>query len=163
MSHSYLSVAPGLTYNYSLYAVPAGWLIGMVPLWWAVAVSKKHSRKGYSNANPGESWKTLKEAALPPKIYGRVTRAVAANNNTHINFPLFVACLGVANAAHVSANVLHACTTTWLLARVAYNFAYILIEDDKKSAIRSLLYFTGVLSCLTLAINAAQKYSSVPW
>lgn len=39
----------------------------------------------------------------------------------------------VGNAAHISSRTLHACAATYLASRIAYNLAYILIEDRKCS------------------------------
>ncbi|WWD17032.1 hypothetical protein CI109_101469 [Kwoniella shandongensis] len=163
MSYASLSSTPGLNYNYSLYAVPVGWLIGMVPLWWAIGQAKSESPSSFNNANPQDSWANLKNTKIAPRLRGRIQRAVAANNNTHVNLPLFAASLVAANVAHVPAKVLHIAAAGWLISRVIYTFAYILIEDPKLALFRSLTYFAGVISCLALFVSAAGKYASVPW
>jgi uncharacterized MAPEG superfamily protein len=35
----------------------------------------------------------------------------------------------VGNAAHIESRTLHTCAATYLASRIAYNLAYILIED----------------------------------
>ncbi|WVO15189.1 hypothetical protein L204_102836 [Cryptococcus depauperatus] len=156
-------LTPGLKHNYSLYAIPTGWLIGMAPLWWAIFQTNKTSPGVYSNAKPKESWTRLHEAGLSPKLYGRITRAIAANDNTHTNLALFAACLVAANAAHVHRDTLHACVATWIGSRIAYTLAYVMIEEDKCSWIRSGLYFTGIFSCFTLVVKAADRFKSLTW
>ncbi|WRT66613.1 uncharacterized protein IL334_003572 [Kwoniella shivajii] len=163
MSYAYLASTPGLQYNYSLYAIPVGWLVGMVPLWWAAPAAQKYARGSFDNANPKDSWQNMDAAAIPLKIKGRIKRANAAQNNTHVNLPLFAASLVAANAAHVDSSSLHLYSAIWVLSRIAYTLAYIFIEDRKKSAIRSALFGVGVISCFALIIKAAQKYSALPW
>ncbi|WWC69948.1 uncharacterized protein I206_103892 [Kwoniella pini CBS 10737] len=163
MSFAYLTATPGLSYNYSLYAIPAGWLIAMVPLWWAAPIANKVSKGSYDNANPKDSWANIDSKPIPLQLKGRIKRAIAAENNTHTNLPLFAAALVAANAAHVDTSSLHFYAGLWLISRIAYTFAYIFIEDRKKSAIRSALFGVGVLSVFALVIKAANKYSSVPW
>ncbi|WWC89081.1 uncharacterized protein L201_003999 [Kwoniella dendrophila CBS 6074] len=163
MSYAYLAATPGLQYNYSLYAIPIGWVIGMVPLWWAAPIANKYSKGSYDNANPKDSWANIDSKPIPLQIKGRIKRAIAAENNTHTNLPLFAAALVAANAAHVDVGSLHFHASVWIISRIAYTFAYIYIENRKASAIRSALFGVGVLSCFALIIKAANKYSSMPW
>ncbi|WWC89053.1 uncharacterized protein L201_003971 [Kwoniella dendrophila CBS 6074] len=163
MSYAYLASTPGLKFNYSLFSVPAGWVVAMSPLWWAIGTANSASPGTYNNANPGDSWNNLESAPISSQLRKRIKRAVAANNNTHVNLPLFAAGLVAANASHVDSFSLHLYSTTFLLSRIAYNLAYVLIEDDAKSYIRTLLYFGGLGSTLALYVKAALKYKALPW
>ncbi|WWC61921.1 uncharacterized protein I303_104507 [Kwoniella dejecticola CBS 10117] len=163
MSYAYLASTPGLKFNYSLFSVPAGWAVAMAPLWWAIGAANLTAPGTYQNAHPGESWAKLDDAEIPRPLKGRIKRAVAANNNTHVNLPLFAAGLAAANASHVDSASLHLYSAGFLLSRVAYNLSYILIEDEAKSWLRSIFYWTGVGSCFALYIKAALKYKSLPW
>ncbi|WWC61922.1 uncharacterized protein I303_104508 [Kwoniella dejecticola CBS 10117] len=163
MPYASLVSTPGLSYNYSLYAIPVGWIIAMAPLWWAAPIANKAAKGSYDNANPKDSWANIDSKPIPLELKGRVKRAIAAENNTHTNLPLFAAALVAANAAHVDASSLHFYAGLWVISRIAYTFAYILIEDRKKSAIRSALFGVGVLAVFGLVFSAAKKYSAVPW
>ncbi|OCF74381.1 hypothetical protein I204_04752 [Kwoniella mangroviensis CBS 8886] len=146
MSYAYLASTPGLKFNYSLFSVPAGWVVGMAPLWYAIGAANSAAPGTYQNA-----------------LRRRIKRAVAANNNTHVNLPLFAAGLAAANASHVDSASLHLYSAGFLISRVAYNLAYILIEDESYSWFRSIFYWSGVGSCFALYIKAALKYKSLPW
>nr|XP_018263024.1 uncharacterized protein I303_04514 [Kwoniella dejecticola CBS 10117]OBR85182.1 hypothetical protein I303_04514 [Kwoniella dejecticola CBS 10117] len=144
----------------------------MAPLWWAAPIANKAAKGSYDNAmlkgmrslqNPKDSWANIDSKPIPLELKGRVKRAIAAENNTHTNLPLFAAALVAANAAHVDASSLHFYAGLWVISRIAYTFAYILIEDRKKSAIRSALFGVGVLAVFGLVFSAAKKYSAVPW
>ncbi|WWC94502.1 hypothetical protein V866_001348 [Kwoniella sp. B9012] len=163
MSYAYLASTPGLKFNYSLFSVPAGWVVGMAPLWYAIGAANSAAPGTYQNANPGESWNNLDSAPLSQQLRGRIKRAVAANNNTHVNLPLFAAGLAAANASHVDSASLHLYSAGFLVSRVAYNLAYILIEEESYSWFRSIFYWTGVGSCFALYVKAALKYKSLPW
>ncbi|WVQ67364.1 uncharacterized protein L199_005560 [Kwoniella botswanensis] len=163
MSYAYLASTPGLQYNYSLYAIPVGWVVAMVPLWWAAPIANRASRGTYDNANPKDSWANIDSKPIPQQLKGRIKRAIAAENNTHTNLPLFAAALVAANAAHVDSSSLHFHASLWVVSRIAYTLAYIFIEDRKKSFIRSSLFGVGIYSCFALIIKAAKKYSAVPW
>ncbi|WVW84217.1 hypothetical protein I302_106247 [Kwoniella bestiolae CBS 10118] len=163
MSYAYLASTPGLKFNYSLFAVPAGWVIGMAPLWWAVGAANSAAPGTYDNANPGDSWNNLDSAPISPQLRKRLRRAIAANVNTHVNLPLFAAGLAAANASHVDSSSLHLYSAGFLLSRIAYNLAYIFIEDDTTAYIRSALYWGGVGSCMALYVKAALKYKALPW
>ncbi|WVR06825.1 hypothetical protein IAU60_003861 [Kwoniella sp. DSM 27419] len=163
MSFSYLASTPGLQFNYSLFSVPVGWAVAMSPLWWAIGRVSAEAPGTYDNSNPKESWEKLDQAKLSPQLKRRVRRAVDANNNGHTNLPLFAAGLAAANAAHVDSFSLHASSAVFLLSRAAYNFAYVLIEDEKLSFIRTIFYWTGVGSCFALFIQAANQYKKLPW
>ncbi|CAD6588249.1 MAG: hypothetical protein TREMPRED_005015 [Tremellales sp. Tagirdzhanova-0007] len=153
---------PGLKFNYSLYAAPAAWVIAMSPLWWATAVSSQASPGAYNNAMPKESWENLK-GKVDDKLYGRVTRAIAANINSHTGLPFFAAGLVAGNVAHLDSSTLHYCAASYLISRITYNLAYILIEDPTWSFLRSALYWSGIVSTCTLFVKAADRWKSLPW
>ncbi|RSH88994.1 hypothetical protein EHS25_002656 [Saitozyma podzolica] len=163
MSFAYLASTPGLKYNYSLLAAPAGWVVGMAPLWWAIGAANTAAPGSYNNAMPKESWKNLDNKLSDTTLRARVKRAVAANDNTHTNLAWFSAALVAGNAAHVDSTSLHLCAAGWILSRVGYTFAYILIEDRRWSFLRSLFYWFGVSSCMTLFVKAANQWKKLPW
>ncbi|WVQ77807.1 hypothetical protein IAR50_007497 [Cryptococcus sp. DSM 104548] len=155
----------GLTHhNYSLYALPVGYLLSMAPFWFAVVnIRTKVEWNAFDLANPRESYRKLKDAKIDPKLYGRITRALAASDNTFTNLGYFAASVVAGNVAHLSARTLNTCAAIWILSRVAYNYAYIVIEQARFARIRSFLFSVSVGTCFTLIIKAANKLSSVPW
>lgn len=50
MSFNNFASSAGLQRNLSLYAVPAGWVIGTAPLWWAIAKTESASPGAFNNA-----------------------------------------------------------------------------------------------------------------
>ncbi|ORY26143.1 hypothetical protein BCR39DRAFT_270191 [Naematelia encephala] len=134
----------------------------MAPLVWAVNTTNTAAPGAYDNSMPRDSWKSLK-GKIPDKLYGRVTRAVAANDNSHVNLSLFAAALAAANAAHVDSTSLHICSATYLVSRVAYNLAYVFIDDEKYASLRSGTFWIGAITCGVLFFKAADKMKSLPW
>ncbi|OCF30689.1 hypothetical protein I317_06411 [Kwoniella heveanensis CBS 569] len=163
MSFAYLASTPGLNHNHSLLAVPAGWVVSMAPLWWAVGKANSVAPGTYKNANPKESWENLDSADISATLKRQLRRAVDANNNNHTNLPLFAAGLAAANAAHVDSGSLHLYSAGFLLSRIGYNLAYVLIEEEKYSWARTILYWSGVYASLGLFVKAAVQYRKLPW
>ncbi|RXK39874.1 hypothetical protein M231_02808 [Tremella mesenterica] len=152
----------GLGYNYSLYSVPVAWILAMSPLWYAIYKSNTLSPGSYNNAMPKDSWTTLKDK-VPSKECGKIVRAVAANENSHINLPFFASALVIGNIVHLDRTTLHLGAATYLVSRVAYTLSYILGENRRSSLLRSGFYWTGVISCLTLFVKSANRLSRIPW
>jgi uncharacterized MAPEG superfamily protein len=45
----------------------------------------------------------------------------------------------------------------YTLARVAYAASYILIEDERASFLRSVLWWTGNTSCISMMVMAGKR------
>ncbi|WVQ99661.1 hypothetical protein IAU59_006800 [Kwoniella sp. CBS 9459] len=162
MSFAQLASTLGLQYNYSLWSIPAVWVVGQVPLWWAIYAANTTSKGAYNNANPKDSWERLKtNKDIPPQLRGQITRAIAADNNTHTNLPLFAAALGTAHAARVDTSSLHFYALMFLGSRIAYSFAYVLIEKRKYSPLRSFLYSVGVYATMALFVKASWQFNKL--
>ncbi|WVR06824.1 hypothetical protein IAU60_003860 [Kwoniella sp. DSM 27419] len=165
---SYAQAANGILrsdtgYNYSLWSIPCGWVIGQVPLWWSIwTVQILTKGRGYNNACPKDSWESIKDNKdIPIKVRGRIQRAIAADINTHINLPLWAAAIGIASIARVPTSTLHRYSVIFLLARIAYNFAYILIERRVYSPVRSFLYGVGAYVSLALFVKAGNQLNKL--
>lgn len=64
MSFSNFGSHTGLQRNYSLYAAPAGWVLAMAPLWWAIAKTEFASPGAYNNAV-----RPLKVSSMKPSAH----------------------------------------------------------------------------------------------
>ncbi|WVQ77808.1 hypothetical protein IAR50_007498 [Cryptococcus sp. DSM 104548] len=155
----------GLTqYNYSLYALPVGYFLAMGPFWYAVAQIRKHAGyKAFNLANPRESYKKLGDSKLDPKTHGRITRALAASDNTFVNLGYFAASVVAGNLAHLSARTLNTCVAIWIVSRIAFSYIYVNTEKPAYAKYRSMIFTVSVGACFTLIVKAANKLSSVPW
>ncbi|ODN72831.1 hypothetical protein L202_08264 [Cryptococcus amylolentus CBS 6039] len=155
----------GLTqHNYSLYALPVGYILAMAPFWFAVVnIRTKVGWEAFDTANPRQSYKKLDAAKIEPRLYGRITRALAASDNTFTNIGYFAASVVAGNLAHLSARTLNTCAAVWIVSRIAYNYAYIVTEQTKFGRIRSFIFTVSVGACFTLIVKAANKLSSAPW
>jgi len=86
--------------NYSLFAVPAYWILCLIPHNYAIAIMKKANNGHWDNTSPRSSiWDAKLKASTPAEVFGRYERAEAAQKNGFENFPIFVGAILAGNIA----------------------------------------------------------------
>lgn len=85
-------------------------------------------------------------------------RCEAAAANGQETLGLFVAAIIAANYAGVPVETINTLAFTHLASRVAYNFTYIFLQENRNFApLRSLVWMVGVGSWITLFIKAGNR------
>jgi uncharacterized MAPEG superfamily protein len=112
---------------------------GLLP-YLATMIAK--SRRGFDNANP-RNWLQ----AQP----GFRQRANSAQLNSFEAFPLFAAAVIIASYLHAPQHVLDMFAVAFVVARVLYIVCYI----ANLAALRSIVWFAGLLCCVAMFIAAA--------
>lgn len=148
--------------NLSLYALPAAWLIAIAPHMYAQALYNKERAPGtpaWDNSFPKKNIRQIKDAKLSPVMEETYLRAEAANENNFINLPFFAAALVAGNVARLTPATLNIAAGVYLGSRVAYTLLYINGNgtNDLKGNLRSAAYLTGVITCLTLFVQAGNR------
>jgi uncharacterized MAPEG superfamily protein len=143
--------------NYPLLAIPAYYIFSVTPHAYAVAILKSSGYK-VDNTNPKASLAPANvKGKVPDAVFTRYQRAENAQNNNLEQLPLFaVAVLASIVAERVAGpsvkiggtgdldpTGLSTFVGAWFAVRIAYNAAYILVEDRAKSFGRSALWGTG--------------------
>jgi len=142
--------------NYSLYAIPAFWVLILLPHVYATATIKEAANGRFDNHNPhGDSYKTYIKKTCPAETYTKWERAEAAHRNGFENLPLFAAAVIAGNMARLDNGVLNLCAVAFLGLRVAHTVAYVTISDRNLSFVRSGMYFLSTGCCLYLLVSAA--------
>ncbi|KAK8864649.1 hypothetical protein IAR55_001899 [Kwoniella newhampshirensis] len=157
-----MSTATGLNYNYSFWAVPATWFLGMAPIWWALGQARRAGPETeYNNADPKGSWERVeKSEKLDDRLRGRILRASAAANNTHVNLGFMAAAILAGNAARLPVSTLNNSALGLVIARTVFTFCYILVEKRKYSYLRSMAYMAGSIICMRLFILAGREFQA---
>ena len=86
-----------------------------------------------------------------------IKRWNAASANALENFPLFVAGVVLGVVAGVDHGSMNGLMTLYTVARLAYAVAYVAIESERFSYLRSVLWWQGNLSCLMMLWLAGKR------
>ena len=92
--------------NYSFYAIPAFYVLNLVPQVYGATILKNANNGNSDHANPRTHPNTLKKNT-PKEIYGRFERAQAAHNNGFENLPLIAAAVICGNMARLDPSTLN--------------------------------------------------------
>lgn len=148
------------TTNIGLYSVPAGFLLCMLPHWYAIRLLSKNSGTGgFDNTNPRNQGASL-QGKLSAADYGKWQRAEAAQQNGFDSLPLFASAVGIASLARVPAQTVNNLSVAYLASRALYNILYINTTDNAKAGIRSLTWLFGIGTLLTLLVKAGQNINA---
>ncbi|PWY69730.1 hypothetical protein BO70DRAFT_365660 [Aspergillus heteromorphus CBS 117.55] len=109
------------------------------------------------NVAPREDLSKYGEAAVQAgKItrsqLNRLKRQEAAHANTIEGFPLFVAAVLVSLFAGLPSETINGIGLWYTVSRVAFGVAYVGIESEGWSFLRSLLWWSGNVSCITALV-----------
>ncbi|EHK15434.1 uncharacterized protein TRIVIDRAFT_74594 [Trichoderma virens Gv29-8] len=144
-----------LSKNYSLFTVPAAFLLCMLPGAFAYSLAGK----SFDPANPRQFRATILADEKLEKIQQqRIIRAQSAQENGFETIGLYASGVLAANYAGVDVRMLNLLTFGYLASRVAYIFAYIVLCQNRKLApVRSLCWAAGSAILVSLWVMAGQN------
>ncbi|ESZ95214.1 hypothetical protein SBOR_4393 [Sclerotinia borealis F-4128] len=138
------------TRNFSLYGIPAAWLISHCPHLYAATATKC-----FDNRFPRDFPQRLEaDQSIDQAKRNRVRRAHAAGSNGYENLGLFAAAVVAGNVAGLSHYTLNALTGGYLISRVVYNFIYVNNTTEGAAATRSVVFLAGIGHIFTLFIKS---------
>ncbi|CAF9928301.1 MAG: hypothetical protein HETSPECPRED_006798 [Heterodermia speciosa] len=135
--------------NYSLYAIPAFYVLNLAPHIYGVNILKKANNGTADKANPRAHFQSLK-TSTPREIYDRYQRAEAAHTNGFENLPLIAAAIICGNMARLDPSTLNTVAGVFLTLRTAYIIAYIRTTTQNWSLLRSGIWMSSVGCCFYL-------------
>ncbi|RAL01464.1 MAPEG family protein [Aspergillus ibericus CBS 121593] len=114
------------------------------------------------NVAPREDLTTYGEAAVQAgkitrRQLNRLKRQEAAHANAIEGFPLFVAAMLVALHTDLPNDTINGIGAWYTVSRVAFGLAYVLIESEGWSFLRSVLWWSGNVSCITALVVGGRK------
>ncbi|KAI0460461.1 hypothetical protein F5B21DRAFT_451871 [Xylaria acuta] len=150
-----MSGAVDLSRNYSFYALPVAFFIAIVPGMYSKALGGKN----YDLATPRKFVENIeKDGNIDKPTKNKILRCEAAAANGQETLTLFVSAIIAANYAGVPVETINTLAASYLGSRVAYNFTYIFLQENRNFApLRSLIWMVGVGSWMTLFIKAGNR------
>ncbi|CZR64805.1 uncharacterized protein PAC_14704 [Phialocephala subalpina] len=138
------------TKNYSLYAIPAAWVIAFIPHAYAASLSKV-----FDNRSPRTyADNVAKDQTLDKATKALILRSEGAQTNGFENLPLISTAILAGNLAGLPSSTLNTLSFSYLATRVLYNFIYINNTSLAMANLRSVVFVTGVGICFTLFVKA---------
>ncbi|WVW84216.1 hypothetical protein I302_106246 [Kwoniella bestiolae CBS 10118] len=154
------AIGLNLTNNFSLYAVPAAWVVAMVPHFYAISLYNSEKAPGsadWDNRAPKKNIANIKEGKLSPEAQGKFLRAEAAQENAFQNLPLFAAAILAGNFAKLSPSTLNTTAAVYIVSRIAYTLVYINNTTAFAANLRSVTFLTGIATWMSLFVRAGNK------
>ncbi|ETS63652.1 hypothetical protein PaG_01954 [Moesziomyces aphidis] len=139
--------------NRSYYAIPAAWVLAILPHFYAAALSKGQ----FKNAHPRQLLHDLLAKKTKTANEAKIIRAESAQLNGFENLGLFAAAVVAANVAKVPNSELNTLTAFYLASRVVFNLLYIFVTQETTASLRSASYLAGVGTIFTLFIKAGLR------
>ncbi|MCJ1379354.1 hypothetical protein MMC17_002455 [Xylographa soralifera] len=141
--------------NFSIYAIPAFWLLALLPHNYAIYTIKSANNGKWDNSNPRSSnWDKNIQSTVPAECFRRYERATAAHKNGMENLALFATAIVLGNMAGLEAATLNTMAGAVLALRAVYNVVYVTVGDTRKSFARTGVWAASVGCCFYLIIKA---------
>ncbi|KAI0121153.1 hypothetical protein BJ170DRAFT_600160 [Xylariales sp. AK1849] len=138
-----------LTRNFSLYTIPAAWVLCIAPHAYAASLGK------FDNKNPRTYTREIEsQPSIDKATKATIVRAEGAQQNGFENIGLFAAAVVIGNVAKLDNWSLNALSAGYLASRVVYNILYIRGTTDALSNARSVSFLTGIGIIWTLFIKS---------
>ncbi|KAF2831253.1 hypothetical protein CC86DRAFT_136970 [Ophiobolus disseminans] len=112
--------------------------------------SPRHDLDKYGN-------QAVKSGKITQKQLDILRRNESAHANAVENYAFFVGAIGFATLAGVDRRLINSAGLAYTLARVAYGFIYILVEDRLWSQLRGVTWWISNSRCLYLLWQAGNK------
>lgn len=145
-----------MTPNFSIYSIPAYYVLTLAPHVYSTAIVSRVSHKIYDNRNPRGTLQSQSiQKSVPQPTFLMYERARACHNNGMENMSLFIGAIILGNMANLDNETLNWGAGTFLVLRALYTVAYVKIESKKASFLRTLVWVAGVITCLWMTVKAA--------
>jgi uncharacterized MAPEG superfamily protein len=145
------------THNPSILAIPAYYILSVLPHTYALHVATQGKVLEWDNRNPRSTDMRAKlKTRLGPETYARYERLESCHANGMENMPLFVAAVVLGNLGGLPRDAMARFAASFLAVRVAYTVVYAQHSTQGPTVVRSLLWATGVTLCFRTIFAAAK-------
>ncbi|RYP91035.1 hypothetical protein DL770_002865 [Monosporascus sp. CRB-9-2] len=146
-----------LSKNYSLFAIPAAVVLGLVP---SIYGKNTAGKKFYDNRDPRGYQDRIKNAQnIDNRTKNRLLRCEAASANAQETLPFFMGSVLAANAAGVPTPTVNGLAAAYLASRAAYGYIYVSLQENPRfAALRSVVWMAGIGCWMTLFVKAGLRY-----
>ncbi|GAA5966376.1 hypothetical protein JCM21900_003242 [Sporobolomyces salmonicolor] len=148
--------------NYSFYAVPAMWTMGIATHFYAIGLTKaSNDLPDFDNVSPREFVNRVRKQEKQSPIVGKYLRAEAAQINTFENLGWFSAAVVAGNIARLPTRYLNLFAGGYLASRLLYTLLYVNTTSAAWSHLRSVTFVGGVASIMTTFIKAGNVFNKL--
>ncbi|KZV97394.1 hypothetical protein EXIGLDRAFT_764516 [Exidia glandulosa HHB12029] len=141
----------------SFYAIPAAWISVFLPFFQKrnMLVNLKHMH--YDNVVPRRNADAFKrDTVLPKEFVATCAKLEGAHQNGLETFPVFVAAVLAGNVASLDTRTLNIASISYVLARLAYNYAYVNAKTDGQGFARTGAWVTSLGICFYVLVKAGK-------
>jgi uncharacterized MAPEG superfamily protein len=133
---------------------------------WAYGVLSSRTLKQWYGLDHNESPRydldkygndAVKSGKITQRQLDMLRRNESAHANAVENYAFFAGAMGLATVAGVDRHLINRAGLTYTVARVAYGFIYILVEDRLWSQLRGITWWIANCSCFYLLWQASSK------
>lgn len=147
--------------NYSIYAIPAYFVLAILPHNYAVNLIKGANNGHWDNTNArSPAWHERIQKSTPAAIFSRYERAEAAHKNAMENLAIFSTTIILGNLAELPTSTLNTVAGLYLALRAIYTLAYINTVSLKYSFVRTGIWTSSIVLCFYQIIRAGNVFAS---
>lgn len=129
------------TANYALFAIPAYWVIALVPHGYSIFLITSHNNNQFDLPSPrSTNNRALLEKSAPKDIYRRYERCRAAHDNMLESMAFVIGGILAGIMAKLDAGLMNMLSGLYIATRVAYAMSYINIASHKWATLRTLWF-----------------------
>jgi uncharacterized MAPEG superfamily protein len=144
------------THNPSILAIPAYYILSVLPHSYALHVATQGKLSTWDNRNPRSSDMRAKlRERLGPETYARYERLESCHANGMENMPLFATAVVLGNLGGLPRAFMSRFVASFLAVRVAYTLVYAQHTTQGPTVVRSTLWIAGVALCFRTIFKAA--------
>lgn len=145
------------THNPSILAIPAFYILSVLPHSYALSVASPGGLKTWDNRNPRSSTMKAKlKDRLDPERFAFYERLEACHANGMENLPLFAAAVVLGNLGGLGRETMTRFVASVLAVRVAYTAVYATTNTQGPTVLRSGLWVAHVALCFRTLFKAAK-------
>ncbi|KAI1327895.1 hypothetical protein F5Y16DRAFT_183021 [Xylariaceae sp. FL0255] len=144
-----------LSKNYSFYTLPLAWFFANLPGFYAKSLASKM----YDVAYPRHFAENVqKDEKLSKQVKNKIFRCESAAANGQETVAFYLAAVLAAKHAGVPVESINTWCGVYLATRLAYNFTYIFLQENRSLApLRSLVWNASVVSWVVLFVKAGNR------
>ncbi|GAA5903010.1 hypothetical protein JCM5296_004515 [Sporobolomyces johnsonii] len=150
------------TTNYSFYAVPAMWTVGIVTHFYAIGLTKvSNDLPDFDVVSPREFINRVRTQEKQSPVVGKYLRAESAQMNTFENLGWFSAAVVAGNLARLPTRYLNLFAGGYVASRLLYTLLYVNTTSAAWANLRTVTWLGGVFSIMATFVKAGNVFNKL--
>ncbi|GAA5904382.1 hypothetical protein JCM8208_004178 [Rhodotorula glutinis] len=152
------------SYNYSLFSIPATYVLGMATHISAVRLAAKSSElPNFDNTAPRECIARIRALADKSADARQYLRAEAAQLNIFEGLGVYAAAVLAGNWARLPISFLNKAALAYVAFRIAFATLYVRTDQEKYTMLRSATWFASSGVVLSLIVKTSNQINKALW